>query len=124
MTGPPRGPLLALLTLLALVLGMGTGLASVALHEKSWLWLALALAAPAATTAALPSGWLRSGFGLGWLGLVLVAFQARPEGDFLVLASPRGYTLFGFGLALLIAVVVTLPVRRATHESGSATFGT
>ncbi|QIX27695.1 hypothetical protein ncot_14645 [Nocardioides sp. JQ2195] len=121
MTWPPRGPLLAASTLLALVIGAGTGIASLAVHEKSWLWLALALAAPAATTVALPAGWLRSGFCLGWVSLVLVALQTRPEGDFVVMSSTRGYTVFGFGMALLIAMIVTIPARRRSKESESAT---
>lgn len=121
MTWPPRGLLLAVLALLALVIGIGTGIASVAVHQASWAWLVLALATPAAVAVALRAGWLRSGFCLGWVGVVLVAMQTRPEGDFLVLSNARGYALFGFSMALLIGMMVTLPARRRSKESESIT---
>lgn len=125
MTGPARGTglLVVLLAVLAAGFGFASGVASVLLHEKSWPWLALAVAAPAATAAALPAGWVRSGFGLGWLTLVLVVLQGRPEGDFAVLSSPRGYTLLGFCLLFLVGLVVTLPVRRRLGESGTGSPG-
>lgn len=119
-----RGALLAALTVAALLIGLTTGVASLMLHEKSWAWLVLTLAAPAATAVALPAGWLRCGFGLGWIAMVFVAVQGRPEGDYVVLASPRGYTLLVFCLLLLVGLVVTLPVRRRPGESGSGTTGT
>lgn len=119
LTWPPRGPVLVALTLLAVVVGAITGIASIALHEKSWPWLALAVAAPAATAVALPQGWLRSGFCLGWIGIAFLALQTRPEGDYVVLSNARGYTVFGFALVLMVGMVVTLPARRRSKESES-----
>lgn len=124
LTWPPRGAALVALTLVALAVGAGTGIASVGLHEKSWGWLALALAAPAATASALPRGWLRSGFCLGWIAVAVLTLQTRPEGDFVVMSSARGYSLFGFAMVLLVGMVVTLPARRRVKESESATHPT
>ncbi|KRF13944.1 hypothetical protein ASG90_14125 [Nocardioides sp. Soil797] len=121
LTWPPRGPLLAASALLAFVVGAGTGIASLAVHQKSWPWLVLALAAPAATAVALRAGWLRSGFCLGWIAVVLVALQTLPAGDFVVMSNTRGYAVFGFCMAMLIGMVVTLPARRRAKESESST---
>ncbi len=105
------------LVVLAVLVGLGTAVASIAVHEKSWAWLALALAAPLATAWALPAGWLRAGFGVGWLALLFIGLQTRPEGDFVILSSARGYGLLVGGLVLLVLIIVTLPVRRRAVES-------
>jgi len=42
----------------------------------------------------------------------MVALLGRPEGDYVVTATARGYTLLGLGLLLLVLVIVTLPVGR------------
>ncbi|WP_156388494.1 MULTISPECIES: hypothetical protein [unclassified Nocardioides] len=118
MAWPPRGILLVAVVIVAALIGGGTAIASVLVHEKSWAWLALALAAPLSATWALSAGWLRSGFGLGWLAMVFLLLQTRPEGDYVVLSSARGYGLLVGGLAMLVFVIVTLPVRRRTDESG------
>ena len=111
---------------------MVTGIASLAVHDKSWLWFLLAVTGPFAAVVALPSGWPRSGFGLGWVGVLMAALLGRPEGDYVVTSTPRGYTLLGLGLLLLMLVVATLPVgRRGRHGpagprrvTGSAGRGT
>ena len=113
---PPVSPPLAGLVLLPL--GAVTGIASLAVHDKSWWWFLLAVAAPLAATVALPAGWPRAGFGLGWVGVLMVALLGRPEGDYVVTSTARGYALLGLGLALLVLVVVTVPVRRRSGESG------
>lgn len=105
--------------LLACLIGAGTGIASIAVHQKAVPWLLLAVAAPLATAIALPRGWARVGFGLGWVAIVLLAVQTRPEGDYVISATASGYVLLGFALVLLVLAVATIPVRRA--ESGSET---
>ena len=42
----------------------------------------------------------------------MAALLGRPEGDYVVTSTARGYTLLGLGLVLLMLVVVTLPVGR------------
>jgi len=98
--------------LVLLPVGMVTAIASLAVHDKSWPWFLLAVAGPLAAVLALPPGWPRSGFGLGWVGVLMVALLGRPEGDYVVTSTVRGYTLLGTGLVLLMLVIVTLPVGR------------
>ena len=104
--------------LVLLPVGMITGIASLAVHDKSWTWFLLAVAAPLAAAVALPPGWPRSGFGLGWVGVLMAGLLGRPEGDYVVTSTARGYTLLGLGLVLLMLVVVTLPVGRRAPGSG------
>ena len=124
MTWPLRGVPLALAAILVAGVGAVTAVASVAVHNKSWPWLVLAAAAPVSAAVAARAGWLRLGFGLGWLGLLFVMLQPRPEGDYLIAATPRGYVLLATGLALMVFIIVTLPVRRRAVESGSTAPGT
>jgi hypothetical protein len=98
--------------LVLLPVGVVTGIASLAVHDRSWPWFLLAVAGPVVAAVALPPGWPRSGFGLGWVGVLMVALLGRPEGDYVVTATARGYTLLGLGLLLLVLVIVTLPVGR------------
>ena len=105
MSGPVGG-------FVSLVVGGITGIASLAVHDKSWAWFALAVAAPVAAVVAAPAGWWRVGFGAGWVGVLMVALLGRPEGDYVVTATSRGYALLAVGLLLLGAVVVTIPVGR------------
>ncbi|MDT0202132.1 hypothetical protein [Nocardioides sp. AE5] len=121
---PLRGPLLALAAVAALVVGFGTGIASVVAHEKSWAWFLVALAAPLSFALALRPGWIRVGFGVGWVGLVLLALQTRPEGDYLVMSSVRGYLLVAGALAMVVTVMATLPLRRGMAESEESTSPT
>ena len=92
-----------------LVLGLGTGLASVALHDKAWGWFLLAATAPLLTLLVLPRGWLRSGFGLGWLLVLALALLGRPEGDAALVSDVRGYGLYAVGLVVLTTTIATLP---------------
>ncbi len=92
-----------------LVLGVGTGLASVLVHDKSWGWFVLASATPVLTSLVLPQGWLRSGFGLGWLLVLALAIWGRPEGDAALAADARGYGLYVVALVMITIVVATLP---------------
>jgi hypothetical protein len=110
-----------LLLPVAAAVGVTTGIASLGLHDKSWAWWLLAVGAPYAAAVAAPAGWVRAGFGLGWTGLVLVALLGRPEGDYVVAATARGYALLVAALVLGVYAIVTLPVqRRAAGESGSS----
>ena len=121
MSRLPRG-LGWLLLLVAAVVGVVTGVASLGVHDKSWGWFLLAVGAPYAAAVAAPPGWARAGFGLGWCGVVLLALLGRPEGDYVVTATARGYGLLVAALGLGVFAIVTLPVgRRAAAESGSST---
>ena len=94
-------------------LGAASGLASVAVHDRSWPWFVLAAAAPLATTIAVASGLLRFAFVAGWFGLLMLAVLGRPEGDFAIRSTERGYALLGAGLLLLVLAMATIrpPVR-------------
>lgn len=92
-----------------LVGGAAVGLATVALHS---LWWGLLLGVPATAAAlwALPPGWwLRTSFGAGWAVMVAYLSVPRPEGDYVISADGQGYLLLGFGVAVLIFSVATLP---------------
>jgi hypothetical protein len=49
---------------------------------------------------------------LGWVLVLMLAVLGRPEGDYVVTATPRGYGLLAGGLGLLGFAVVTLPRPR------------
>ena len=91
-----------------LLVGAGTGVAAVALHELVWGFV-LAAAATAVTVFALPPGWLRMGFVLGWVAMVGWLTVPKPEGDYLISQDWQGYALLGIGIAILVAGVATLP---------------
>ncbi|HJQ04809.1 MAG TPA: hypothetical protein VJ872_05165 [Nocardioides sp.] len=84
-----------------LLLGGAVSLFTVALHGYAW-GLVLGLVTTAATLVALPGGWARAPFALGWSMLVLYAMQVRPEGDFVVAKDLSGWTLFGAAVVVLI----------------------
>lgn len=94
---------------LLLLIGAFTALASVVSHEL-WWGLPLAAAAVVATYVWIGRGWLtRLPFALGYVAVVLVAVTGRPEGDFAVASSTRGYLLLLLTLVVLVVAVVTLP---------------
>jgi O-antigen ligase len=97
------------------VLGAASGLASVVVHDKSWVWLVLALAAPIAMALAFAPGLLRVAFVAGWFTLLALAVFGRPEGDYAIRSSERGYVLLGGGMVLLGLAVAT--VRRPVRTS-------
>lgn len=90
----------------AAVGGFGSGLAVVVLHQ-SWVWLVLALVAAVAAMAALGPGSARVGFAVAWALVVLRGALTRPEGDYLVPANTRGWTLLAASLALVLAAFAT-----------------
>jgi hypothetical protein len=92
--------------------GAVVGMFSVVVHD--WTWgLALALAATAATIVALPAGWARLPFALGWTAAVGLLSVARPEGDFLVAQDTRGVILVVSAPAVIVAGFVGLLNRKA-----------
>jgi hypothetical protein len=91
------------------VLGAASGLASVAVHDKSWPWFLVAVAAPLATAIAAAAGLLRFVFVAGWFGVLMLAMLGRPEGDYAITDSVRGYALLGDGVLLLVLAVTTFP---------------
>ncbi|WP_309646973.1 hypothetical protein [Nocardioides sp.] len=99
-----------LLSALALLLGgAAVGLASVALHPL-WWGLLLGVVATSAALWALPPGWwLRAAFGAGWAAMAAYLSVPRPEGDYVISADAQGYALLGFGVAVLIFSLATLP---------------
>ena len=108
------------MAVLLLVLGGVVGGLSVAVHGLL-VGLVLLVVATAATAAALPGGWsTRLPFGLGWLAVVFYASRPRPEGDYLVAADARGYTLLGLGVVLLLFCTTTLrsPARPPSRPVG------
>lgn len=115
MSAAPRALLVAVLALT----GALTAVASVAVHDGNWAWFVLALGAPIAATAALPAGWLRFGFVLGWVAMVLLVVQGTDAGSWAISADLRGYLFLTGGLSLMVAAVVTAPVgpRRAPHQA-------
>lgn len=111
---------------LLLLTGAVTGLSVLALHHRSWA-LVTGLVATSLALVALPPGWwIRLPFGLGWVLVVGLAAAGRPEGDYLLARTPRGYVVLGAALVVLCVAVATLPRRRVTppgearRESGDA----
>jgi hypothetical protein len=104
-----------------LVLGLVVGLSTVALHQR-WWGLLLALPATAAEAYALPSGWwARMSFAFGWVAIVGYLALPPDEGGFVIAGDVQGYALLAFGVALLMAAMVTLgPIRRGSAESDHA----
>ncbi|MFS3128945.1 hypothetical protein ACLM5J_11135 [Nocardioides sp. Bht2] len=102
-------------------IGAATAIASVAVHDANWAWFVLGLAAPAATTLALPAGWLRFGFVLGWVAMILVVIQGTAAGSWAISADLRGYLFLTGGLGLMVTAVVTAPVPGRRAPAPSAT---
>lgn len=98
----------ALIALELLVVGACGGLAATLVHE-AWWGLLLGLASAACTTIALPAGGLRFAFMLGWFGVIFIAVQARPEGDYLIPSTGAGYGLVGGSFVLFLIALATLP---------------
>ena len=81
--------------------------------------LALGLAAALATTLALPRGWSRAVFMVGWAATVAWATVPRAEGDYLVPANGSGVLLLvGSFVVLLVALATSAPVRAPREDPG------
>lgn len=102
----------ALRLLVGLVVGITLGLASVLHHATSWGHLALAVAVPAVLVVVAPGPAARTGLALGWVATVLTAVLGTDEGDVLVLADARGWTLLVSALLFATVAIATIPVRK------------
>lgn len=91
------------------LLGLVTAVAAVLLHHSGWGWWLLALAAPLSVTLALPAGAWRIAYAVPFTVLAWLASFPRPEGDYLVTATPSGYGFLFGSLVLLGIALVTMP---------------
>ncbi|TWH03216.1 hypothetical protein L615_001200000850 [Nocardioides sp. J9] len=110
-----------LLAVLWLLAGAAVGTCAVLLHRYPW-GLLLGLATTAAVlVAAVPGWWGRPAFAAGWLVVLAVASAERAEGDYLIAADGRGYTLLLSGTVVLAGGVAGFFRRpRQVHDSGGA----
>lgn len=100
----------------ALAGGSLVGACSVVLHDYAW-GLVLGVLATTALLVAIPGGWWRRfPFAVGWFAAAVGLAVERPEGDFLVQQSVRGYTFLGFGVVVLLGGVVGLR-RHPSHDA-------
>ena len=98
----------ALGALALLALGAVSALAAVLVHGD-WWGLLLAWAAMLAVLVALPPDWFgRPAFSAGWILLLVNALGSRPEGDFLVASTTRGYLLLLTAPVLVVVCLVGL----------------
>jgi hypothetical protein len=98
-----------------LAVGAATALAAVAVHEL-WWGLPLTAAAVVAGLLAVGRGWsTRLPVSLGFVGGVAWFVRERPEGDYAIASSVRGYLLLLLACLVLALAVATLPrPRRGT----------
>jgi len=105
--------------LLLALLGAVVAVAGVVAHEL-WWGLPLTAATLAAVLVWVGRGWLtRLPLALGFVVIVGVAVPTRPEGDYLVSSSSRGYLLLLLALAVLLVAVMTLPRPRRVPYPGT-----
>lgn len=100
--------------LLGLLLGVVVGLGSVFHHGADWIRLVLAVAAPVLLVVVAPGRAARAGVALGWATTVLVAVFGTGEGDLLVVADAKGWTLLVSAVLLVVVALATIPVRRGS----------
>lgn len=101
----------------SLLLGAAVALCTVLLHDD-WWGLLLGLATTGATLVALPGGWARMPFGVGWAAMTAYCLQKRPEGDFLISQDLAGWTVVV--AAVVVLIVSMIGARRADPASRSA----
>jgi len=94
-----------LVALPSLALGAAIALFTVALHGYGW-GLALGLVTTAACLVALPGGWARMPFGIGWAALVGVAVPTRPEGDLVITQDAAGWVLLAAAAVVLVCSMI------------------
>lgn len=103
-----------------LLVGALTAAAAVLSHEL-WWGLPLVAAGLLASYAAVGPGWsTRLPLAAGFAGVVVASLGTRPEGDYLVSSSTRGYLLLLLTLVLVVASLVTLPRPRRVPGPGAA----
>ena len=106
--------------LLLFLLGAVVAVAGVVAHEL-WWGLPLTTATLVCVLVWVGRGWLtRLPLALGFVVTVAVAVPSRPEGDYLVLSSTRGWLLLLLAVATLLVAVVTLPRPRRAPRPGTA----
>ncbi|MGD9961034.1 hypothetical protein [Nocardioides sp.] len=98
--------------------GAWTAVCVIALNTR-WWGLPVAVAATVLAAFALPAGWLRGGFTLGWVTVLGLALVGRPEGDWAIVSDWRGYTMLATGLFVLTYAVGTIPRRARKPENPS-----
>jgi len=105
--------LLRLVTALVLfVTALVTAVAAVAVHELWWGLPVTALLAAAALMA-IGRGWsTRLPVAVGFAGGVAWAVPARPEGDYAIATSVRGYALLVVAFSVVLVALATLPRPR------------
>jgi hypothetical protein len=102
--------------LACLVVGAAVALASVVVHRSAFpLGLLLALV----TTFAVPWWLLTSvrprtvaSYVVGWLVVLVLVLEGRPEGDYALAGDLDGYALLGAGFLLILVGIVALAGRR------------
>jgi hypothetical protein len=95
--------------LLLLAVGAATAVAAVAVHE---LWWGLPVTAAGVVTGllAVGRGWsTRLPLALGFVAGVAWFVRARPEGDYAIASSVRGYLLLLLAFLVLAVAIGTLP---------------
>jgi len=113
-----RRPVRVALALAWLLLGGVVGLCAAALSSL-WWGLLLGVSATVALAVAAPAGWAsRVPLALGWAVVVLRLSLRRPEGDYVVGSDVGGYVVLALGLALVVAALVTVPMRGAHQPVG------
>lgn len=97
-----------------LVLGAAVALGAVALHGYGW-GLVLGLLTTVACLVALPGGWARLPFGIGWSVLVVSAAELRrPEGDVVIARDDRaGWVLLAAAVVVLVSSMIGARDHRA-----------
>jgi Family of unknown function (DUF6113) len=102
--------------LACLVVGAAVALAAVLVHRSVFpLGLLLALA----TSFAVP-WWLlgstrprtAASYVVGWLVVLGLVLDGRPEGDYALAGDLEGYTMLGAGFLLLVIGIVSIAGRR------------
>ena len=94
-----------------LLLGGLVGLCAAAVGSL-WWGLLLGVSATVALAVAAPPGWgARVPLAVGWAGVVLRLSLRRPEGDYVLGDDAGGYVLLSLGLVLVLAALLTVPVR-------------
>jgi hypothetical protein len=108
--GGPRLAAAAATALGAALLGAGIDVLALAIHREVWrpgsltlpwgLLLGLATSLACGVAAAILAGRRLGGmsFTVGWIAVLFLALQGRPEGDFVVAADPLGWAFLAIGV--------------------------
>jgi Family of unknown function (DUF6113) len=111
---------------IALLVGAAVAVASVTVHRSVVvqvpLGLLLALAATFVTAAALRGTLpgLATSYAAGWLVAFGFALFGKPEGDYVVAADLRGYTMMGAAFVVAVLGLASLS-RRGSSSVADAT---